>query len=224
MPQPSDENQPLQDLLEYPSENGFSLPGIFRKYPFQSLLAVLGGGLFLISLIFLLKNIGQDSQVKIIPVEESQEASSAEILVHVAGAVQKPGVYRLPLDARVNDVLVAAGGLTEDANRNWFNKNINLAQKVSDGIKIYVPFEDETASNISSGGNGVLGSSSSLVNINTASQAELESLPKIGPVTAGRILEYRQSQGQFQSIDELVKVTGVSQKTVDDLRNLISIY
>ena len=217
MSQPSDENQPLQDFLEYPSENGFSLSGIFHKHPFQALLAVLGGGLFLISLIFLLKNIGQDSQVKIIPVEENQETSSAEILVHLAGAVQKPGVYRLPLDARVNDVLAAAGGLTEDANRNWFNKNINLAQKVSDGIKIYVPFENES-------GETVLGSASGLVNINTASQVELESLPKIGPVTASRIIDYRKSSGQFQSVEDLTKVTGISQKTVDNIRNLITIF
>lgn len=217
MPQPSDESQSLDKFVEYPSKT--------TPFSFQLILAVLGGGLLLIGLIFILRDIEKDSQVKIIPVDENQdEDSGGEILVHVAGAVQKPGVYRLAFDARMNDALVEAGGLTEDANRNWFNKNINLAQKVSDGVKIYIPFIDETASNVSSGESGIQGATSGLVNINTASQAELESLPKIGPVIAKRIIDYRESSGQFQSIEDLTKITGISQTTLDYIRNKVTTF
>jgi len=217
----------LRELVDYPSEKPvFSWQKWAQKYPLQVGLGGIGLALIVFSALFLWRQVQKESRVTVIPVEESQEVDSDQILVHVAGAVEKPGLYQLPGDARVNDALVAAGGLSEDAHREWFAKNVNLAQNVSDGVKLYVPFAGETGSVSSGGGNNglVMGSQSGAVNINTASQAELETLPKIGPATAQKIISYREQSGGFKSIEELTKAPGIGEKTLEVLRNQITVF
>jgi len=218
----------LADLLEYPSNHAsFSWQKLVKAHPLQVVLLILGGGLVLLGGLLVFRSLQRESQVTIIPVEESSQTTTNQIMVHVAGAVQKPGLYQLSAKARINDALSAAGGLSQDANREWFATNINLAQKVSDGVKLYIPFAGEagvtTGLKIDSNQVG-LDSSAGLVNINTASATELESLPKIGPVTAQRIIEYRETHGAFQSVDDLVNVTGISPKTLEVLRNEVTIF
>ena len=214
----------LQELIEYPSEkNLFSWEKVIKKYPFQAVLTVLGGGLLVLGGLFLVRDFQKNSQVTIIPIEETEKDASNQIMVHIAGAVEKPGLYQLPADARINDVLIAAGGLVEEANREWFSKNVNLAQKVSDGVKLYIPYENETSSEATQN-QTVLGQTSGAVNINTATQAELESLPKIGPVTAQKIIDYRQEHGTFQSIEDLTKISGISQRTVESIKDKITLF
>lgn len=220
------DNQGWEDLLEYPSEkSSFSWQRLVQNHPLQIGLAGLGLVMVVLSAIFLFRQIQADSQVTVIPIEENQDIKKERILVHVAGAVQKPGLYELESDARINDVLAAAGGLSEEANREWFSKNINLAQKVSDGVKLYVPFSGETGvAQYETGAGLVMGEQNGLVNINTASQAELETLPKIGPATAQKIINYRQQHDSFQSIEELTQVSGIGDKTLEDLRNLVTVF
>src|SRR4030042_2834624 len=200
----------LVDLIEQPSgESNFSWRKYILGHPLTMILAVLGGGLLVVGAVFLYRDLQSSFQVTIIPVEEGQAESAGQIMVHVAGAVQRPGLYQLSSQARINDALVAAGGLNENANREWFAKNINLAQKLSDGVKLYIPFASEsvgTQNEISD--SQILGqSNSSLININTASQAELENLPKIGAVLAQRIIDYRESHGRFEKIEDLLNVS-----------------
>lgn len=167
-----------------------------------------------------------------------------EIVVHVAGAVEKPGVYHLPRGSRVNDALARSGVLPE-ANLDA----LNLAALLTDGQKVSVPFRPgalpgENAG--SSGGPGTLApalpttgklfpdvresnrsspfapSGGGLININTASKAELELLPGIGPALAERIIQYREENGYFMSIEDIKNVSGIGEKRFEQLKDKIT--
>lgn len=144
----------------------------------------------------------------------AQEAAPIKmIVVHVAGMVASPGVYELPDGSRVKDAIEAAGGAVEGADLDA----LNLAALISDGEKIFVPKPGETiAANEA-------GSSQGRININSASQAQLEELPGIGPVIAARIVEYRQQHGPFKSIKQLMEVQGIGAKTFEALRDFITV-
>ena len=149
---------------------------------------------------------------------EAGSGSAGQIKVDVEGEVLNPGVYSLPSDARVQDVLNAAGGLSSSADR----KAINLAARIIDGQKIYVPAVGETiSSSVNSGSVGASGiqTSTGLVSINSGSQSELESLPAIGPVTAQKIINAR----PYNSLEELVSKKAVGQKTFDKIKDLIGL-
>jgi competence protein ComEA len=133
---------------------------------------------------------------------------TASIVVHVAGAVLRPGVYTVPAGARVGDALAAAGGAASGADVNA----INLARPLSDGERVWIPRKGETPPPEPGGGAGGSGSSGGKVNINTASAAELETLPGIGPALAQRIVDYRTQHGPFRTVRDLMKVTGIGEK------------
>ena len=144
---------------------------------------------------------------------------AVRIKVDVEGQVLKPGVYSLNADSRVQDALIAAGGLSPDANRNA----INLAAKIADGQKIYVPAVGETVS--ASINNSIRGSTpnsgdvSGLVSVNSGSQAELEELPGIGPVTAQKIIDMR----PYGSTEELLDKKAVGKATWEKIKDQISL-
>jgi competence protein ComEA len=136
--------------------------------------------------------------------------------VYVSGAVVRPDVYDLPPGSIVKDAILAAGGATEDADLDC----INLALPLSDAVHVYVPRYGEASPPAPD-----LGSSSpggGMVNLNTASVAELETLPGIGPVLAQRIVEYRQTHGRFQVIEGVMEVPGIGPATFEEIRDLIS--
>lgn len=216
----------LEEFIDYPSqESVFSWQKLLQEHPLQVALGGLGVALIVFGALFLWRQFPPNPAVTVIPAQEGQKQAANQILVHVAGAVQKQGLYQLSSDARVNDALAAAGGLAEAANRAWFSQNVNLAQKVSDGAKLYVPFAQETGEVSNQGSGGlVMGSQSGTVNINTASAAELETLPKIGPATAEKIIAYREQNGGFTSVEELLQVPGIGEKTLEVLRNQISVF
>lgn len=151
---------------------------------------------------------------------ESGKIDKDEIVVDVEGAVVKPGVYRLATDSRVQEALVAAGGLSGSANRAWVARNLNLALKLKDGVKIYIPGMEETgvAKSITST-TGIEGGESQ-INLNTASASELDSLPGIGPVTSQKIIEGR----PYNSTDELLAKKVVSQSVFEKIKERITIY
>lgn len=153
--------------------------------------------------------------------EENAAAASGEVVVHVTGAVSAPGVYTLPSDARVDDAVRAAGA-TAEADLS----QLNLAQKLADGQKITVP---AIGSASTSAGEGTAtttadtNSDGALVNINTASLEELETLPSIGEVRAQAIITYRETNGGFRTIEELQEVSGIGEKIFADVAPYITV-
>ena len=140
------------------------------------------------------------------------ENASGEVVVHVAGAVSSPGVYTLPADSRVDDAVRAAGA-TADADLS----QLNLAQKLADGQKITVPVAGAAPADGSSAATTADNDNGGLININTATQEELESLPSIGEVRAQAIITYREEHGGFRTIDELKEVSGIGDKIFADI-------
>jgi competence protein ComEA len=145
------------------------------------------------------------------------------IVVDLRGEVANPGVYELPAGSRLDDAVVAAGGLADGADLT----QLNLAARLQDGSVVTVPGVAALAASDAStddaapavaGGDQPGG----IVNLNLASAAELETLPGIGEVTAGRIIDYREANGPFRSVDDLVHVQGISMKTINALRDLVT--
>lgn len=186
------------------------------------------------------------------PSESAQSGASGEatVRVHVAGAVNNPGVYTLPAQGRAVDAIAAASGAAADADLD----RVNLAGALSDGVQIYVPHRGETAApaqiqpnggTANAGqGNAANGASqggtqpqpartltpagsaqkgSTPVNINTATAEELQTLPRIGPAMAQRIIAWREAHGGFRSVDELDAVPGIGPSMLENLRPLVTV-
>jgi len=145
---------------------------------------------------------GKDSERVEIITEGTEKTEGTEIWVDVGGAVENPGVYKLASDARVNDALVAAGGLSQRADRDWVARYLNLAQAVIDGAKIYIPNQGESISSINS------------ININTATAQELDSLWGVGEKRAEDIIKNR----PYSSIDELITKAGIPENVLKKIR------
>lgn len=151
--------------------------------------------------------------------QSGDNKTNQQIIVDVEGAVQKPGVYTLDSDSRVQDALIAAGGMSTDADREAVAQNINLAGKVIDGAKIYIPFVGDEIS-YSSNKNTTLGTGQSrLININNADSSTLDTLPGIGPVTSEKIINYR----PYNSIEELLEKKIVGAKVYDQIKDQITV-
>lgn len=148
--------------------------------------------------------------------EASTEEVNSEIQVHIAGEVKKPGLYKLADGARINDAVEAAGGFTDNADKD----SLNLAKVVEDGEQIVVPAKG--------GGEAGAGTSSSAqnngkVNINTADLTTLQTLSGVGPSTAQKIIDYRTANGKFKSIEDLKKVSGIGDKTFEKFKDKICV-
>lgn len=158
------------------------------------------------------------------PYNDSNNTIIKKIIVHIEGDVINPGVYELDADSRVFDAIDAAGGLQQTADR----KKINLAKKIIDEEYIYIPREGEELT-VGSFGNvpttNLVGgdTKSNLININTASAAELTALPGIGEVLANRIIEHRTSKGSFGSIEDLKNVSGIGDRKFSDIKDKITV-
>ena len=147
-------------------------------------------------------------------------APDSPIVVHVAGSVQAPGVYRLRLGDRVVDAVTAAGGALPRAATDA----VNLAAPVTDGERVYVPAIGEvvTATAVATSGSVVAGTTTAVVDVNTATADQLDALPGIGPSTAAAIVARRDEIGRFVGYDDLLSVPGIGPAKVDALRGLIS--
>lgn len=147
------------------------------------------------------------------------------ITIDVEGEVIHPGVYRLPKGNRLEEAMIAAGGLAANADREWIGKNLNRAEMLSDGMKIYVPKKSENLnSKTQISPSQTLGvATSRMININTADATQLDILPGIGPALAGRIIDYRNQNGGFKDINELKLVSGIGDKLYEKLKELVEI-
>ena len=144
--------------------------------------------------------------------------SAGELYVHVSGAVQTPGLYVLPAGSRVVDAVAAAGGFAGDADRDA----VNLARTLDDGEQLPVPREGEVPP-AAAAGTGSASSRDGRVDLNTADATLLETLPRIGPALAERIITWRDDNGGFTSIEDLLAVPGIGDKMLESLRDLVTV-
>lgn len=190
------------------------------------LLLIVGALLLISGVIYVL----YDELVvadKVEVLEETTEDQEGIMVVEIAGEVTNPGVYKLSLGSRVEDLLVAAGGITANADRNWMAKVLNRAAKLTDGQKIFIPSTQQSTvlsakktegdQSISTSSDASFGS---LLNINTASLSQLEALWGIGQITAQNIIDQR----PYSTVEELL-TKGVLKKNVYDRnKDLLSVY
>lgn len=150
----------------------------------------------------------------------STTASSASVVVHVAGRVLRPGVVTLSAGSRVADALTAAGGPAEGADLDA----LNLARVLQDGEQVLVPAPGQpgtVAAPVPAGGSS--GAPGARVDLNSATAADLDALPGVGEVLAGRIVSWREENGRFTSVDDLGEVQGIGPKVLEGLRDLVSV-
>lgn len=162
--------------------------------------------------VFEITDASRDTYVDATSHEEQQEAENL-ILVHVCGAVYEPGVISLPVGSRVIDAVTLAGGATVDADSDY----LNLAAVLKDGEKVYVPTTQEVFLWKEEKGQA------ELVNINTANETQLCTLPGIGGSKAKDIIAYREANGEFQTIEEIMKVPGIKESLFQKIKELIKV-
>ena len=206
-------------------------PGFIEKYPFlrQYWLPIT---LAFLGLIFLgYSMIGfftrNQDEPDILYEAASTSANISEtgipqeklITIDIEGAVQKPGVYKLPFDSRIQDALIAAGGLAKDADRERIVKGLNLAARLTDGGKLYIAFlgESDGGQSLSFAGSAP-GDQSNLININSASISELDTLPGIGKTTAEKIINSR----PYASVTDLIDKKIIGKKVFTDIESKIT--
>ena len=192
----------------------------------QSILFGLVVGLLMGGVILLVGRPPAGVPVQLVPPPTiAPTATPLPLRVHVTGEVNAPGIYALPPGAIVSDALAAAGGLTSNADPT----GLNLAGLLADGMQVFVGSQgsgtgivttEALPSGVSSGASEA--SSGDRVNINMATQAELETLPGIGPALAGRIIEYRDQNGLFSAPEDLMDVSGIGEVTFEDISDLIT--
>lgn len=187
-------------------------------------------GLVLVGFGFFFFRAGVFEGNKIEIIESGQKSGEAglagdneakRVIVEISGAVEKPGVYKLLASDRVERLLIEAGGLSIEADREWVEKNLNRAAKIADGQKIYVPSKGELGIKNNELGKtrpgSVAGTTSGLLNINTASASELDSLPGIGAVRAQAIIDNR----SYSSIEDLIAKKIVPQSVYEKIKDKI---
>lgn len=195
----------------------------FKNFLRQNFLILLFGFLGLVFLMVGVISLFLDSQNKEsgIIIEEGQGVVGGKIKVDIEGAVVRPGVYELTSQARAQEALILAGGLSSQADREWVAKNLNLAATLTDGAKIYIPQEGETQvirnSELGISSEGTLRGK---ININSASEGELDKLPGVGPVTAQKII----AQRPYQTIEELVSKKVVGEGTFSKIKEQITVW
>lgn len=198
---------------------------IFRyRYPILAGLV----GVILVGLGLFLTRSGLNlSSTKVEVLEATTESQNIEFFVEVAGAVEKPGVYKVSSDSRIEDALIVAGGLSSDADRVWVEKTLNRAAKISDGQKIYIPTHNQSNSSSANLGGGDQSESSvladrgsGLVNINTATLKELDTLPGIGPVYGQSIIDHR----PYSNIEELTSKGVLKGSVYEKIKDKITVY
>ncbi len=170
----------------------------------------------------------ETEEIKEEPLDET--VKDQVLFVYVCGAVNAPGVYELTDGSRIDDAVKAAGGFRSDADETY----VNLAAKLTDGLKLQIPTTEETAMNKQEGGCQSFDSEGTsdmagnvhdngLININDASAEQLKAIPGIGESTASKIIKYREDNGRFASIEDIMKVSGIKEKLFSRIKDYITV-
>ena len=171
-------------------------------------------GLFLAALVWVVARTPSGEAVTLRPVPTDKP-----LVIHITGAVPRPGVYALPKGARVQDGISAAGGFLAEADKT----NINLAQALEDGEKLDIPYIEGGSPVIATPLPEVVATTTDLININTATAAELDTLPGIGPTTAQKIIDYRTQNGSFVNKEDIINVSGIGPASYARIKDLITV-
>lgn len=155
--------------------------------------------------------------------EIPQEEREPALIIHICGAVERPGVYELPGGSRIYQAIEEAGGFTDEADRDYLNQ----AKGLEDGIRLYVPTRKETSQDGWTGEEAAVGTGQEnrpgLVNINTADEKELCTLAGIGSSKAKSIIAYREANGRYEKIEDVMKVEGIKQGLFAKIRDSITV-
>lgn len=219
----------------------------------QKIMIVIIGSMIIIAFLYYIYTKDEDTVIsseenitenieKTEETEEVMEEENHNIIVHVSGAVNSEGIVELEENSRISDAINKAGGLKENAD----TKRINLAFKLEDGMKIYIPvigeivetqagnnnIVDETSKYVTSSSDNVQKTENNQkgqqeknekININTATQTQLETLPGIGPSTSLKIVNYRQENGKFKNIEDIKEVSGIGDAKYENIKDLICV-
>lgn len=193
----------------------------------RGILLTLLFGVILVGFgVFFFKSGLGSPSTKVEVLEATTESQgNREMVVEIAGEVEKPGVYKLPGGSRVDDLLAISGGLAVNANRDWVEKYLNRAATLVDSQKIYIPSQSEALSAKETGGDQSIsadfsGQGSGLTNINTADLSELDKLPGIGPVYGQSIIDHR----PYSTNEELVSKGALKKSVYEKIKDLVSVY
>jgi competence protein ComEA len=204
---------------------------ILAKYKHETILISVSLIIAIVALLLFASNQSSSSTAPEVKISDESSLHTEKVkylYADISGAVNEPGVYQLDPGERMIDVLKKANGLSEEADKDYFRRNFNLAREIKDGEKIYIPSQDETTKNretnmstsISMTGNAqeVLGQSSKMIDINTASLEELDRLPGIGKATAEKIISGR----PYTSIEELLNKKIVKKNIFEGIKAQVS--
>lgn len=183
----------------------------------KKLLGFIAGAVALI--VYLISNASLPASEPMVLSSPSPSAAvidEAAIYVHLVGEVTNPGIYQLDAGARLIDAILAAQGFTEDADQG----SVNLARPLTDGEQIFITAFGADAVAAPAGADS---NASGLINLNRADQTQLESLPGVGPALAGRIIDYRDANGGFKSVSDLLNVSGIGDKVFAGLKDLVTL-
>jgi competence protein ComEA len=180
----------------------------------RQLLLALAAVVAFVSLVLVVVNRPEPPAGEFSINEQPSDSVAIEqyLYVHIVGEVLTPGMYQLPLGARLVDAVFAAGGLTELAD----NSSVNLARELSDGEQVVVSSVNQQSETLGT-------SSGGLISINRASDKELEELPGIGPALSARIISWREANGGFKSIEDLLKVSGIGENLLSGLKDSVTL-
>lgn len=206
----------------------FDVGLFFQKYRYHLLIVLFGLILVGGGILFFKKDLSfSGTKVEILQTSNDKN-NGGEITAEISGAVINPGVYKLVAGSRIDDLLIASGGFSANANRIWTDKYLNRAAKIVDGQKVYIPSVNEQSSALSaktgvvdqSVSSTILSDSNAPININTGGLSDLDTLPGIGPVYAQKIIDHR----PYSKPEDLVTSGVLTQTLYEKIKNSITIY
>lgn len=205
----------------------FNFDEFLLRFRYPILVILLG--IILVGVGFFFYKSGSLGTTKVEVLQSSPNPSDpSSIVVEIEGQIENPGVYKLPVDARIDDLLVISGGFSVDADRVWAGKNLNRAAKLSDGQKLYIPKVGEQTLGVSANSgvgdqtisSNFSGQNSGLTNINSSSLTELDKLPGIGPVYGQSIIDHR----PYSNVEELVSKGALKDYVFEKIKDKVSVY
>jgi competence protein ComEA len=207
--------------------NSFNIDELIIKFRYPLLILLIGLVVTVTGVFYFKSGMISSTKVEVLS-GTGGNSSGGQITAEIAGEVVNPGVYTLPAGSWVEDLLVVSGGFSAGADRVWTDQYLNRAAKLTDGQKVYIPSANEQSTSLSaksSGGYQTIssnfsGQGSGLVNINSGSASDLDSLPGIGPVYAQSIIEHR----PYSTTDDLVSKGAIKQTLYEKIKDMVTVY